>query len=224
VAAASPRPPKPGWPSTPRFVVHHTPRHASWLNQVELFFPSLPGGCCAPASSAPATTSSPRSCASSPNTTAPPARSAGPTTAPTQVAYQMDGSQNEDNRASKKAWLKLSGACRDIVNPACLAHNAYRSGVPQDAAVTAHKAGRSLRRGASRSVRHTRRPQGPEDDAAIAASVGLALLVVDILPRGTTALRRGNVTNRQGRRADRAVRDPAFPPTGGGVPDARLPQ
>ena len=25
----------------PRFVVHHTPRHASWLNQVELFFSIL---------------------------------------------------------------------------------------------------------------------------------------------------------------------------------------
>ena len=25
----------------PRFVVHHTPKHASWLNQVELFFSIL---------------------------------------------------------------------------------------------------------------------------------------------------------------------------------------
>lgn len=30
------------WPATrPRFNIHHTPKHASWLNQVELFFSTL---------------------------------------------------------------------------------------------------------------------------------------------------------------------------------------
>ena len=30
----------PGWPRTP-FHVHHTPKLASWLNQVEIFFSAL---------------------------------------------------------------------------------------------------------------------------------------------------------------------------------------
>ncbi|MFD8393717.1 transposase [Streptomyces sp. NPDC059680] len=31
-----------GWLATrPRFNIHHTPKHASWLNQVELFFSTL---------------------------------------------------------------------------------------------------------------------------------------------------------------------------------------
>src|SRR3954452_5220624 len=37
----SPGPPRPGWPGHPRFHVHHTPPHASWLNQVALFFSIL---------------------------------------------------------------------------------------------------------------------------------------------------------------------------------------
>ncbi len=33
-----------GWPHTPRFHVHHTPPHAPWLNQMELFFSTLARG------------------------------------------------------------------------------------------------------------------------------------------------------------------------------------
>ena len=44
----------------PRFVVHHTPKHASWLNQVELFFSILTRRLLRRASSPPATSSESR--------------------------------------------------------------------------------------------------------------------------------------------------------------------
>ncbi|MFD8089377.1 IS630 family transposase, partial [Streptomyces malaysiensis] len=64
----------------PRFAVHHTPKHASWLNQVEIFFSILTRRLLRGGGSPRARTSSTRSASSLSPTTMRPDRSAGPMT------------------------------------------------------------------------------------------------------------------------------------------------
>jgi len=64
----------------PRLVAHYTPRHASWVNMVELFFSIITRKVLRDeAASPPATTWSSGSCASSPATTRQPGHLPGPT-------------------------------------------------------------------------------------------------------------------------------------------------
>jgi DDE superfamily endonuclease len=73
---------KPWLAARPRFQIHHTPKHASWLNQSCSSQPS-PGGCYGAASSPPVPTWPHASTTSSwPTTNTTPSPTAGPTTAP----------------------------------------------------------------------------------------------------------------------------------------------
>ena len=100
----------------PRFVVHHTPKHASWLNQVELFFSILSRNCSAAATSPPATNSSPASWPSSTSTTAQPDHSPGPTTAHPSRSHDM---------SITSARVHWSPSDRDRARPANGTHADY---------------------------------------------------------------------------------------------------
>ena len=66
--------------SHPRVSLHHTPTHASWLNQVELFFSILTRGLLRHGELDSVQDLAPKSWRSSPTTTNEPSPSAGPTT------------------------------------------------------------------------------------------------------------------------------------------------
>lgn len=80
-----------------RFEVHHTPTHASWLNQSNCSSPSWGDGSYDAADSSQSTTSSPRSAPSSPNTTGKPNPSDGPTKATPQTRLMRKRTHARDH-------------------------------------------------------------------------------------------------------------------------------